>query len=75
MYVKTTKQSRKGWGFPGRGFKGDFVGTILILEQYVKRIVITNYHSKFQLNSSKRLEVILLRKMNENEGTWGVLGG
>ena len=26
MYVKTTKQSGKGWGFPGRGFKGDFVG-------------------------------------------------
>ena len=39
------------------GFRG-LGGPIYFLEQYAKRIVITNYHTKFQLNSSKRLEVI-----------------
>ena len=46
----TNKQ--KLGGFRGLGRR------ILILEQYAKRIVITNHHTKFQPDSSKRLEVI-----------------
>ena len=36
-----------------------------------KQIIIRNHHTKFEVSSSKRLEVIPSRKMNKNEGTWG----
>ena len=43
-------------GFLVKG--GPWGGRILILDQYAERIVITNHHTKFQPDSSKRLEVI-----------------
>ena len=54
------KKERKIGGFGGgfRAVLGGKGGRILILDQYAERIVITNHHIKFQLNSSKRLEVI-----------------
>ena len=37
---------------------GGLGGRILILEQYAKQMVITKPHTKFELSSSKHLEVI-----------------
>ena len=48
-------------GFGGRG-GGDF-----FLEQYAKRIIITNHHTKFELNSSKHLGEIPLKKSGNTD--------
>ena len=53
---KTNKKQGVLGGFKG-GFRG-LGGRIVILEQYAKRIIIIRHHTKFELNSSKRLEVI-----------------
>ena len=59
------KNKQKIGGFRGLG------GGILILEQYTERIVITNHHTKFQPDSSKRLEVIQSWNIKKRWGTNG----
>ena len=51
-------------------------GRIFFLEQYAKLIVKTNCHTKFELDSVKRLEVIpLCKKQTKNRGFWGGFRG
>ena len=52
------KNERKIGGF--RGVLGGQGGQISFLEQYAEQIIIISHHTKFELASSKRLEVIQL---------------